>query len=682
MTMLANAERLMHEAIVAALQPPPPVDYLKWAVENVVFTKRETQEPGPYNASRFSYFNEILLALNPSDPCRVVTLMKSAQLGGTVLANVFTAGSMDMDPGDLMYAHPTENNAQRWSKMKLRPLLRSTAALCKIFPERSRDGGDSTLYKERADGLGAILISGANSPATLSQVTMPRQVQDDLAKWENNSAGNPETQADSRSRGVAFAKIFKISTPLVEPGCRITKAYEAGTQERCYVPCPHCEHMQTLEWENMLAGLDEDRPEDAHFSCIDCGGIIEEHHRKWILERHEWRAANPKMRKLHRSFYIWSAYSFLQSWRQIALEWLTAKGDPGAEKTFLNDTVGRAFKAQGEAPPWEGIRDRAEQSGYSRGTIPKGALLLTLGLDCQDDRVEWQLVGWGRNLHRFVVNKGVVPGHVSEPRTQDLLSGLVEQTWPNQFGKQIAIDLAAIDGNAFTEDVWSWAQKHRTTRVIMVRGRGEDWAPLFARVKKERNKAGVLTRYSSRFYNFGTSTLKSALYRHLLKADPEASGYVAFPEGLEDDYFQQLTSEHRTEVKKLGQTVYRWEKIDKNQPNEMLDTMLQAEAAAIKLGLRSISDAVWSRFEAEREGSSDMPVPVERSAVAVPRSPRQQAAAERTQAPVTVTQGRPVGRSPREQAMLDKYGRTAPASPAPAPAPKVVGGWASLLKRT
>jgi hypothetical protein len=28
---------------------------------------------------------------------------------------------------------------------------------------------------------------------------MPRQVQDDLAKWELNAAGDPEQQADSRS---------------------------------------------------------------------------------------------------------------------------------------------------------------------------------------------------------------------------------------------------------------------------------------------------------------------------------------------------------------------------------------------------------------------------------------------------------------------------------------------------
>src|SRR4029077_20400566 len=49
------------------------------------------------------------------------------------------------------------------------------------------------------------------------QITVDRQVQDDLAKWEMTPAGDPESQADNRSRAIEFAKIFKVSTPLVLP---------------------------------------------------------------------------------------------------------------------------------------------------------------------------------------------------------------------------------------------------------------------------------------------------------------------------------------------------------------------------------------------------------------------------------------------------------------------------------
>jgi phage terminase large subunit GpA-like protein len=227
---VTSAEWMAGDVMAEILNPPPPVDYLKWAEDNIVFSERESEFSGPYNRQRFRYFDEILRALSPDDPCGIASLAKSAQLGGTVLANIFTGGSMDMDPGDFLYVHPTHDNAVRWSKMKLSPMLKGTTALRKIFPMKARDGQDSVTYKERRDGRGALLISGANSPASLSQVSINRQVQDDLAKWDMNSAGDPENQADNRSQGREFAKIFKISTPMVVPGCRITSSFEAGNR--------------------------------------------------------------------------------------------------------------------------------------------------------------------------------------------------------------------------------------------------------------------------------------------------------------------------------------------------------------------------------------------------------------------------------------------------------------------
>ena len=601
----ANAERLEAAALADVWAPPPPVDFLKWAEDNIVFSERESPFPGEYNRELFPYFDEILRAFSPDDPCRVVSFKKSAQLGGTVLANIFTGGSIDMDPGDFLYVHPTDGNAVRWSKMKLAPMLKGTTALKSIFPLKARDGGDSILYKERIDGRGAIQISGANSPASLSQVTMKRQVQDDLSKWEINSAGDPETQADSRSQAHEFAKIVKISTPLIMPGCRITRNFEDGSQEYPYVPCPHCGHMQVLTWANMLENLkDESRPEDACFVCegADCGGIIEEHHRAEMLRGLEWRAHNPKAKRDHRSFWIWSAYSVLQSWERIARAWIKAKGDPASEQTFLNDVVGEAYQAQGEAPPWEELRDRGANSDYPRGTIPAGALIVTLGIDCQTDRVEWQLVGWGRAKNRFVIDYGVIPGHVAEDATRKRLDDLVRQTWLNSCGHRLQADMIGIDGNAWTEDVWGWIKKHPASRVIMVRGAKSETAPMLERVRKETNpKTGKKLRYSKRFYNFNGSVMKMALYRNAKKTDPLEEGYVALPRGLDDEYFRQITSERRVGKKgKDGFEVFRWEK-DPAQANEALDTMNQAEAAAIRYGIRSLTEAAWDGLAATRE---------------------------------------------------------------------------------
>lgn len=606
--ILANPRRIAEDVLTETLTPPPPVDYLAWASQNISFSSRESPFPGPYNPNLFPYFSEILRALGPDDPCRTVTLSKSAQLGGTVLANIFTLGSIDMDPGDVLYIHPTEDNARRWSKMKLTPMLRSTTALQRIFTAKSRDGADSVFYKERNDGRGALLISGANSPSSLSQVSMRRQVHDDLAKWEINAAGDPEQQADSRSRAYEFAKLLKISTPLVVPGCRITRSLEAGSQEHFYVPCPQCGHEQVLEWENLLANLDEADPDAVHFTCVECGFPIEDHHRPAMVRAGQWKAHNPKALREHRSFHIWSAYSLLQSLSRVAREWIKAKGDPAAEQVFENDTVGRAYRTLGEAPPWEELRKRADEIGHRFNQIPAGGLVVSMGIDCQKDFCAYQVVAWTRDGRRFVVTHGTVDGHISEEKARAALDRLIETGYRNEAGQDIRPDQTAIDGNAWTEDVWDWAKRHPTSAVIMVRGVADEHAPLLARVKRERSRStGKVLKYSTRFYNFGTSILKMALYRNLIKADPIERGYVGFPKGLEDGYFKELTAETRkAKRRKDGFTVYQWVK-DPNLANEMLDTMLQAEAAAIKFGIRSLPESRWDQIEAERTAPKTSP---------------------------------------------------------------------------
>lgn len=598
---LANPRRLALAAMAEVVTPPPPVDYEAWATENIVFTERESQFPGPFNPDRFPYFSEIYRALGPDDPCRTVTVKASAQVGKTILATVFTLGSLDLDPCDFLYTHPTEDNARRWSKLKLAAMLRSSVRLREVFPEKSRDGADTVLFKERSDGRGSILVSGANSPASLSQVSMRRQVQDDLVKWEKNSAGDPEDQANSRSRAFEFAKIFKISTPGVLPGCRITRNFEQGSQESFYVPCPQCRHMQTLEIETLIANLDDEAPEKACFNCIDCGFPIQEHHRPDMLRRGEWRAKNPRAIREHRSFEIWSAYSLLQSFERIAREYLSARGDPHKERVFANDALGRAYSVKGEAPPWEDLRNRAEESGHKRRAIPHAGLIVTVGVDVQDGWLAWQAVAWTRDGRRYVIDYARIDGAINDPATYSRLDALAASSWRHETGRMIGIDMLAIDGNAWTEEVWAWAKRHPASRVMMVRGVDGDDKPLIARVKKERNnRTGKPLKYSSRFYNFATSILKWTLYRNLGKIDPLESGFVGFPSGLGDDYFRELTAERRVEQKdRSGFSRFKWVKDSKDR-NEALDTMSQAAAAAIRFGVRDMPPAAWDRFEAER----------------------------------------------------------------------------------
>jgi phage terminase large subunit GpA-like protein len=597
--LIANAQRLALETIAAALEPPAEIDYLAFAEQYVTFD--DGPFIGPYSRALFPFFDEILRALGPGDPCRYVTMVSSAQVGKTTLANIFCLGSITLGQGSFLYAHPTQENSLRWSKMKLAPMMKSIAIVREQFPQKSNDTLSSILFKERRDGLSRLLITGANSPSSLSQVTINNSVSDDLAKWEINNVGDPELMVESRSRAIPDAKIFKISTPLVTPGCRITGNYLAGSQEQPFVPCPHCSTMQILEPENFLAALDPADPDDAHFTCGACGSVIEEHHRPQMLAGFEWRAANPAAAKEHRSFWVWSAYAYLQSWPQIAREWLRAKGDPAGEKVFYNDALGKAYETRSDSRPWSELRDRALKSHYGRGEVPKGCLLLFLGCDVQLDRCEWVLIGCGPRYQRFIVDAGTIGKHISEPDAQRHLDQLLDRVWINHVGRPMSISLAANDANYATDDVLAYARRHPTSKLIAVRGVHGDAAPRISRIQRERDeKKGTLVKYSRRFFNVGVNVFKLALYKDLAKDDPTLPGYISFPRDLPDRFYQELVSETRTAHKRMGQVVWKWEKPDR-QANEMLDCVVYASAAAIKRGVNWISDTGWRNLEAELE---------------------------------------------------------------------------------
>lgn len=632
MTALFNPERMAFEVLATITQPPPPVDYLRWAVENIEFSERITDHPGPYNEALVPFFSEILRALSPDDPCSVVSLAKSAQIGGTICANIFTLGSLDMAPGDFLYVHPTEENAIRWSKTKLMPLVREMPQVASLFSQNSRDAGNSVLYKERRDGRGAIQAAGANSPAGLSMISPRKQVQDDLAKWQMNEAGDPEVQADSRSKAFFNAKVFKISTPMISPGCKITANFQEGTQESYHVPCPHCEGLQELRWENMRDHIDPQHPEKAHFVCIHCGCEIHEHHRDWMVQPENgarWVAKFPERARHHRSFRIWMAYSPFERWESLAREYLTLQtggpekrdGGSGAEQTFWNDWLGLAYEADNKAVDWEVLRDRASRRGLRRGVVPAGALVLMYSVDVQGDRVEWLLMGYGRNRYRAVIDHGVIDsragshlpgyvehsGHISEKEVKDALDKLLARTWPDDRGAKRSVERLAIDGNAYTEDVWAWASRHPKAKVIMVRGGNHDAAPPIAQVR-EYDKRGrpKKQKWSSRFFTFNASAFKLRLYRDLKKDDPERAGFVEFAAGFADDVFQQATSEVRVKEKtRTGHDRYVW-KLPEGQRNEILDMINQSLAAAYRAGLPYWTEEEWDAVQ-DRIGMIEPP---------------------------------------------------------------------------
>lgn len=617
--VLADAERLAMETIADALMPPPPIDLERFAVEHLVFPAGETFA-GPYDAERFAFWSEPLAACSPNHPCRMVTIRKSAQLGGTVLSLIVAYAALHHGLGRIGVTHPTDANGTMWVRGKFDRYLPAVVRAALVPP--GKEGGNSLSYKSRKDGRATLEIAGANSPSDLSQKTWDIQVQDDLSKWADNPlAGDPETSADSRSKAVPSAKILKISTPTLAGECRISRAYDEGTRHVLHLPCPHCRGLQPLRWEVFRDTIDPDDPASAHFVCVEtvdaetgelstgCGGRIEEHHRRWMMHPANgmrWIARHPERATWHCSYDVWTAYSPLTSWEVIARDWLAARGKPTAEQGFFNDTLGRPYEGDHDAPITEALIARSRGS-RARGIVPLGFPFLFVGVDVQQDRLEWQLVAYGHRWRRHVVEYGVIPHAVTErDPVFARLDALLASTWTSAHGVRLGVDHLAIDANYETDIVMDWVRRHTRQRVTAVRGVSGWQRDIIAAVGERRETDGKRRRYGGRLFNVAVDLLKLWAYR-AFKIERAADGpdpdyYVTFAAGLdtgETAYFDGLTSNRRVERVRAGKRVWGWE-LPKGRADEPLDTWNYAEVAARKWGFAGLTDADFAREEARR----------------------------------------------------------------------------------
>src|SRR3990167_5717233 len=179
-------------AIGRAFAQPPVLSVSQWAEARLHLPPRTTSRPGPFRFDLVPYARDILDALSPSSPWRLVVWETSAQVAKTTIGLVWATYVIDQNPGPFLHVQPTQNNARRLAKTKLEPMIEATACLReKIKPARSRDSGNTRLAKEFPNGI--FWMAGANSPAELAGMSARDTHLDEVERFprEGGDEGDP-----------------------------------------------------------------------------------------------------------------------------------------------------------------------------------------------------------------------------------------------------------------------------------------------------------------------------------------------------------------------------------------------------------------------------------------------------------------------------------------------------------
>lgn len=599
--------------------PDPRMTVSEWADNHRILPQRAASEPGQWRTSRTPFAREIMDCLSDHHPAQEIVLMASVQMVKSEAGLNWCGYTIDHAPSSMLVVLPTVEVGERWSKQRLAPMIMDTSRLrAKVAPARARDSGNTTLSKEFEGGI--LMITGANSAAGLSSMPIKKLLLDEVDRFprEIEDEGDPVDIAEARTSNFPNRKIFKTSSPTIESLSRINKDWKKSDQRRYFVPCPHCNGYQDLKWGSLQ--YSEDKPEDARYACEHCGALIEEHEKTGMLERGEWRATFHESKVV--GFHLNALYSPIglgRSWAWLAARYEEVKRDPARLKVFVNTRLGECYEDPDERLDWEELKARAEP--YALRTIPRGCLVLSAGVDVQKDRLEAQIVGWGRGEQSWVIDWHSLPGDPTRPDVWNELDSYLQKPIVNSFGVPMRVLSVATDSGYLTDDVLNYTRVRQRLGIFAVKGASQRGRQIIGRPSKvDVTWKGTVVKHGAEMWLIGVDGAKHRLFARLAgdrKQAMSSARIVHFSSELPDDYFMQLSAEIFDPNKRA------WVKLH-NRRNEALDTHIYAMVAAMhpRIRVHTQREHDWITLEQiiePKQGADLFAAPQEQSKAAVPQ---------------------------------------------------------------
>ena len=526
-------------------------------------------EPGRYRADRAPYQKEPMdLAADPT--VQRITLQWGAQLGKTEIINNILGYGIHWDPRSQMMMHPTQGDLSTWLETKLNPLLTDTPEIADLVASpRGRDGVNNSRMKSYPGGF--LMFAWSGSPNTMRGRSAPIILCDEVDGYEATAEGDPINLLWQRSATFGDQRLLVVtSTPTIKGASRVENSFEQGDQRRFYLPCPHCGEEHVLKWGQVQWLKDEDGtplPETAVYVCESCGGCIEDGHKPAMLRRGRWVASKPF--RGHASFHLSELYSPFRKWRDIVTSFLEKKAANDLQ-SFVNVSLAETWEEQGERVEASPLYARRE---YYKTKVPKDALVLTAGVDVQDDRLEATVYGWGFEGESFVIEHRVFEGDPGRLELWKRLDEYLLTSFEHETGHFLKIAAASIDsGGHYTDAVYKYVKDKGFRNVYAIKGSSNKAAPIISRPSTS-NKAKI------KLFSIGVTTAKELIYSRL-RIKTAGPGFVHFPREapyIDEEYFEQLTAEKRVTRYVKGFAVHEFVKT--RPRNEALDCFVYALSA-------------------------------------------------------------------------------------------------------
>jgi phage terminase large subunit GpA-like protein len=602
------------EAAAAGWALPEKLWTSEWADKYRQVPSKSSPEGGQWRTSRTPYAREPMDELSSRSRTQEVVIMAASQVLKTEVLLNFVFESIDQDPGPMMVVQPTEKAVKDFVSQRLDPAILAMPRITdKIPSSRKRDSGNKITEKNFPGGV--LYLGWSNSPSELASKPIKKLALDEVDRYPVSlkDEGSPVKLAEQRTANFPRRKILKTSTPKVRGASVITDEYESSSMAQYWVPCPHCQALQVLVFENLRwkKTTDDDGkkrhwPDTAVYVCEHCGSEIEERNKPWMLADKamgglaEWRHRHPERAK--KGYHINGLYSPVGlgfSWPERAQKFLEAKADPAKLQTFVNLHLGEPYEDHSDQMQSAALQARGEP--YPLRTVLPGYLILTLGVDVQRaGYFALHLVAWGRGERCHTVDYTEIPGDPSRQEDWDrVITTYRRRPVRNAYGVDLKVSMTAIDsGDGVTvHEAYKYARKYRHDDVMVIKGYSQPNKPILGRPSKQdvRNDSGAMDKNGVDLWMVGTDTAKSALFARLdgdLMHEQFTDRMVRYSAELPATFFEGVASEF------YDADTGKWVKRP-GKRNEPLDTWGYAYAAAHhpRIAIHTARSADWDELE-------------------------------------------------------------------------------------
>jgi phage terminase large subunit GpA-like protein len=646
------SERKFLGSLLMLFKAATRISTIQWAHTRRRMTSEESEMVGRFDCNRTPHLEYVYDCLD-NWSIYIVVVMKASQIGWSELTNNFLGKIMETSPCKIMMAFPGLTLCRNYSREKLKVLIDNTKVLRDIV--NVGVAKESFNYFKFPGGwlklttLGSIQ-SVLSSSIKLIIIEEPSQVKHEIANqgdWLQLCIGRQKTFS------LGQKKIIFGGTPTHKDFCKVDAAYLKSNQLVFKAHCHHCEELVELSFDNLHYQEYSDRyidevygkydPETAYYTCPSCNKpwTFEEKSNN-IIEGKKYgftdftgafsKGWHPKKEGVTDIFgfhipELLSSFSDASDFVSLAKKKILAekaleKGDESLMKDLKNNNEGLPYASGITAI--DAIELRTLRKNYIEHVCPMEGLVLTAGIDVQDNRFAIVIRAWGRNNNSWLVTWKEIFGKVTVQELDeqgrflgiwgDLWDYLIEGTIPHSSGHPMHISAISMDSGDNTELVYKFviaaaAKLESEGRYIFATKGTRDLRysddeiyqePSSKDINQNDNntRKSLAEKMGVPLYYLGAHRAHEEILRRIMlnKQKDAKSNMYFHNEQTYGEYEEQMTS-----CRKLidvnssyGKSVF---KLIPGKRKEAMDAEKNALHASYALNLRLFTNERWKAFE-------------------------------------------------------------------------------------